>query len=136
MINIKGISAIMTAARFDFQTRDGITNYSVEQNDSFIIKKIKESSVELEVCRELKLKEIDLIMAQVIFMVNIDCEDCETENSIEEEIRRGIPVLSNVFSRISLMISEATSNSQFGPIVTMPTYDNKKVSIKNENVKA
>ena len=41
MMNIKGISAVMTAARFDFQTRDGITSYSVEQNDSFVIKSIK-----------------------------------------------------------------------------------------------
>ena len=119
----------MTTARFDFLIPDAAEGFAVEQKDKIIIKEVIEPSAKLEISRKLVLREMKHTMAEVAFEFNLDTEKGECVETLQERIRTGIPALSNAFSRLSLVISEATNFSIFGPIITMPTYDREKVEV-------
>ncbi len=127
--NFTNINATLINAQFDFNISKKVNQVSVEQTDEIVINEIREHYFELVIVRRLSLSKIDQTLAEAVFNVRINTEKMETVNSITEKIKAGMPILGNVFSRISLVISQITSQSLYGPIVTVPACD-KNVSVR------
>ena len=127
--NFTGMNANLIKAQFNFNVVKKANQISVDQTDEIIIGKIYEHYFELSVTRRLSLSQTGQILVQATFNVRIDTENTENVDSITEKIRGDLPMLVNVFSRISLVISQMTSHSQYGPLITVPAYDKNKISI-------
>ena len=128
--NFTGMNATLINAQFNFNVTKKINQISVDQVDEIVIGKIQEHNFGLIITRRLSISQIDQVLAEATFNVRIDIESTETTSSITDKIKDGMPILGNVFSRISLVISQITSQSPYGPIITVPVYDKNKVVIR------
>lgn len=128
--NFTGMNATLISAQFNFNVTKKISQISVDQADEIVIGKIQEHHFGLIITRRLSLSQVDQVLAEATFDVRINTENTETASSITDKVKDGMPILGNVFSRISLVISQITSQSPYGPIITVPAYDKNKVAIR------
>lgn len=127
--NFTSMNAVLINAQFNFNIAKKVNQVTVDQTDEIVIDKIGEHHFELLVTRRLSLLQVDQTLAEATFHVRVNTENSETVSSITDRINLGLPLLGNVFSRISLVISEITSQSPYGPLITAPACD-KNVTIK------
>ena len=89
--------------------------------------------IDMDITRNLMLTEGKQVMTSVTFEVILETESKITTDELKTAIRNELSILNDVFSRISLAISQTTNLSPFGPIVTMPAYEKEKVIINVAN---
>lgn len=128
--NFTSINATLVNAKFNFNVAKKINQISVDQLDEIVIGKVYEHHFELTITRRLNLLPMDQVLAEATFNVRINTENTETVNSITDKVKVGMPMLGNVFSRVSLVISQITSQGPYGPIITVPAYDSNKIAIR------
>ena len=128
MKNVVAINSYLVKAEFSFAVSNKVP-ISIEIGDVIEIKDIQEKKVILSVSRTIKINDSNINLAIVEFEVQIDTIVQETLETVETKLNNGTPIYGNVFSRISLNISENTAFSHFGPIVTMPIFYQKNGTI-------
>ena len=128
--NFTGMNSTLINAQFDFNVAKKINQISVDQTDEIVIGKIYEHHFGLIITRRLSVSQIGQVLAEATFNVRINTENTETISGITDKIKNGMPMLGNVFSKISLVISQITSQSPYGPIITVPAYDKDKTTIR------
>ncbi|MBP5435206.1 hypothetical protein J6Z39_05245 [bacterium] len=128
MNNVVAINSYLVKAEFGFAVSNKVP-ISIEIGDIIEIKDVQEKKVVLSVCRTIKTNDLNVNLAIVEFEVQIDTIAQETFETVETKLKNGTPIYGNVFSRISLNISENTAFSRFGPIVTMPIFYQKNGTI-------
>ena len=128
--NFTSMNATLINAQFNFNVAKKTSQISIDQIDEIVIRKIQEHHFGLVITRRLSISQIDQVLAEAVFNVRIDTDNTETVSSITQKIKDGMPILGNVFSRISLVISQITSQSPYGPVITVPSYDKNKVILR------
>ncbi len=128
--NFTDINAVLVNANFNFNIAKKTSQLTVNQADEITISKVCDHHFELIITRRLTLLPAEQTLAEASFNVRINTESAETESSITEKIKGGLSALGTVFSRISLVISQITSQGPYGPIITAPLYDKNKVIIR------
>ena len=131
-MNIKSTNLLLTKVDcyFNFITQKSPLAINVE--DRIIVDEINEKKVIMSVSRKLFSSDNNKILVDVKFSVYLDLTAKVDFNELKKAIYEGMPLLSNVFSRISVVISAITNYSLLGPVVTVPNYDNNKVIVESK----
>ena len=80
--------------------------------------------------RNLSFKPLVKTYVKVYYELTIETASEINKDVFFADIRKGIPLLANVFSHTSLVISQLTNASVFGPVITPPGYDNQKIELE------
>ena len=111
--------------------------YNIKSDDKIIIqdtisfKSIIDNIIIAYVLRYISCSDAEKSLVNVTYEIKLKSEDGDLD-SVAEDIKSGINIFSNVFSRISLTISELTNASLLGAVITPPMYDKNTINIVND----
>lgn len=111
--------------------------YNIKSDDKIIIqdtisfKSIIDNIIIAYVSRYISCSDAEKSLVNVTYEIKLKSEDGDLD-SVAEDIKSGINIFSNVFSRISLTISELTNASLLGAVITPPMYDKNTINIVND----
>ncbi len=98
--------------------------------DKINIKIINETHAKIIAERSLKFGEETDSYISAEFALNIESDESISEETIRQEIRKGMADISLTFAKASLVISQLSSESFYGPLVTPPNYDYANIAIE------
>ncbi len=108
----------------------GNVHYNVSLEDSIEITEIFEKEIVMKITRNLKFNPCDEMELSVTYIATMQTKYNVTKEEFEADIKQGMPILNNVFSRIALTIGELTNQTILGPILTIPAYNMKEILVK------
>ena len=108
----------------------GNMHYNVSIEDTIEVVDIFEKEIALKVIRKLNFNPSDEMELEVTFMASIQTKYDVKKDEFEADVKAGLPILNNVFSRIALTIGNMTSQSILGPMLTIPAYNMKEIIVK------
>ncbi len=129
MNNYKLSGLTLKKVHYNFAKPDR-NEISVSVQDSINILEIRENETILDVSRVLSLGPKTDTFVKVGFEVVIECDNPIEKQNIIDALKSKSISLVMVFSKASLLISQTTSMSPFGVIVTPPSYDPKVTEIQ------
>ena len=113
---------------------EGNVHYNVTLEDIVEVVEIVEKEIVMKITRNLKfVPGADMHLA-VTYIATLQTKYNVTKDEFESDIKQGMPILNNVFSRIALVIGELTNQTILGPILTIPAYNMKEIVLKNKKV--
>lgn len=101
----------------------------LEINDSISVEKIKKETANLIVSRTINFTPLVNAYVKVAYSVNLVSDGEIDKEQLKNDLKEEIMILSNVYSRISLLISQITNEGMFGAVITPPMYEGKQVEI-------
>lgn len=108
----------------------GNVHYNVTLEDIIEVKEIVEKEIVMKITRNLKFNPSEEMELSVTYIATIQTKYNVTHEEFENDIKQGMPILNNVFSRIALTIGELTNQTILGPILTIPAYNMKEIIVK------
>lgn len=102
----------------------------ISVEDKIVIKKITDDRIDLEVGRTVKFDPLQDCGFTATFFTQIMTEKPIAKAQFVADIKKGLPIMSSVFSQISLAIAQLSSMTIFGAIVTPPVYYGDKIQIE------
>ena len=108
----------------------GNVHYNVTLEDVVEIKEIVDKEIVLVITRNLNFNPSEEMALSVSYIATMQTKYSVTKAEFEEDIKQGMPILNNVFSRIALTIGELTNQTILGPILTIPAYNMKEIIVK------
>ena len=132
-MEINSISFVLSEANCCFNLDTKEAQLTINLEDRVVVNEINDNKITMSVSRKLFSSNIKKLLVTVEFVVNLDLSSDISYDELKERIRSGMPLLSNVFSRISAVISGITNYSLLGPVVTIPNYDKNKIIIECNN---
>ena len=130
-MNIKNIYFLLNKANYHYNPDPNNRRVTLNIEDKVSIDEISDKKIMMIVSRKLFSSNTENLLVEVEFCVNFETTSSFSVQELEDSIHMGTPLLSNVFSRISVVISSMTNYSIWGPIVTKPDYDKDKIIIEN-----
>ena len=127
--NYSVITSNIIMAQFDFSYPKENSSFDITIHDKISINEVSEKAIEFSVCRYISYDETEIKMVNVVFSAVVNNEKKESVESIVKKIREGQIIFDSVYAKISTAIADITSSSVFGPLVTIPMCDRKKVEI-------
>lgn len=131
-MNIKNINFLLNKANCYFNLDVIKNDLTINIEDKVVINDINEKKIEMTVSRKLFSSDIEKILVEVEFKVSLELSTKINIDELKKDINLGLPLLSSVFSRISVVISGITNYSILGPVVTIPDYDKSKIIIEEK----
>lgn len=128
--NYKAIRANLSKVRFDYNEVILVekTNLSVNSFDKIFIEEIRDNEIVLRISRQL---EVLSTIIETECIVNVATDKLITKDEFCKDVRDGgIQLLNVAFSKISLTISNVTSHSAIGALITPPIYNFKQIEIE------
>ena len=123
MNNYDNIKATLIGCEYRFDKEKTKSNdIKLSYQDRIIISSIRDDKIDFVAERKLRLNGNEDSFIIVKFETSIIIEKPISKEQFGEDIRKGLPLLGGVYSKISLMISEISSMSPFGAIITPPLY--------------
>lgn len=101
----------------------------LEINDSISVEKIKKETANLIVSRTINFTPLVNAYVKVAYSVNLVSDGEIDKEQLKNDLKEEIMILSNVYSRISLLISQITNEGMFGAVITPPMYEGKQVEL-------
>ena len=108
----------------------GNVHYNVTINDFVEIVEIIEKEIVMKISRNLNFNPSEDMTLNVTYIATLQTKYNITREEFENDLKQGMPILNNVFSRIALTIGDITSQSILGPILTIPGYNIKEIIVK------
>ena len=109
---------------------EGSQSININMVDNISNINVRENAIELIVERRFEfLPKTTQIVTRIKTVL-------ETQSPISkaqfiEDLRAGLPILNSTFAKASLAISNISSLSVFGPIVSIPAYNTKQIVIND-----
>ena len=108
----------------------GNVHYNVTINDFVEIVEIIDKEIVMKISRNLNFNPSEDMTLNVTYIATLQTKYNITREEFENDLKQGMPILNNVFSRIALTIGDITSQSILGPILTIPGYNIKEIIVK------
>ena len=124
------MKSMLMAVDYHFEHDNGERDITLETYESIEINSISESNIMLTVARKLVFTGLSNTYLQVVYDVNITLAEKITKSKFEKDVRKGLPILGDIFSDISLIVAQVTDKSPFGAIISPPMYDVDDIEIK------
>lgn len=124
------IKSDLYKCEFNYEKEENVNSVEIAFDDKLILNKIEENKIRAKLQRNLSFKPLVQTCVKVYYELTIETASEINKDTFFADIRKGIPLLANVFSRISLVISQLTNASVFGPVITPPGYDNQKIELE------
>ena len=123
------VNVVLMNATYNFEKVDGELQISLNTTDTISIEKVLEKSFIVYVSRRLWFEPMSNTYVQVAYEVQISTNEKESVAGITKAIKEGNSAFGAIFTKASLLISQITNESAFGPIITVPMYNPKTVEI-------
>ena len=123
------VNVVLMNATYNFEKVDGELQISLNTTDTISIEKVLEKSFIVYVSRKLWFEPMSNTYVQVTYEVQIATNEKESVAGITKAIKEGNSAFGAIFTKASLLISQITNESAFGPIITVPMYNPKTVEI-------
>ena len=123
------VNVVLMNATYNFEKVDGELQISLNTTDTISIEKVLEKSFIVYVSRRLWFEPMSNTYVQVAYEVQIATNEKESVAGITTAIKEGNSAFGAIFTKASLLISQITNESAFGPIITVPMYNPKTVEI-------
>lgn len=127
MSNYKNIRSTLVDSAFHYEESTTEAPIKMNFSDKIIVKNISDDKITFEAERQVNFTPLKESFFKATFLASIMLDEPITKEQFLADVKKGLPMLSNVFSRISLVISELSNPSPFGPIITPPIYDAKGI---------
>ena len=124
------IKSDLYKCEFNYEKEENVNSVEIAFDDKLILNKIEENKIRAKLQRNLSFKPLVQTYVKVYYELTIETASEINKDTFFADIRKGIPLLANVFSRTSLVISQLTNASVFGPVITPPGYDNQKIELE------
>lgn len=108
----------------------GNVHYNVSVEDVVEVVEIVEKEIVMKITRNLNFNPSEDMLLNVTYIATLQTKYNITREEFEADLKQGLPILNNVFSRIALTIGDITSQSILGPILTIPGYNMKEIIVK------
>ena len=108
----------------------GNVHYNVSVADVVEVVEIVEKEIVMKITRNLNFNPSEDMLLNVTYIATLQTKYNITREEFETDLKQGLGILNNVFSRIALTIGELTSQSILGPILTIPGYNMKEIIVK------
>lgn len=126
-----GVKTHVKNIEYNFQEPQKDGYIELEIKDEIEINEMTDEYIKTSAIRKLIFKNIENTFLNVTFDMNIKISKPITKDCFIEKIKNGKGIISaNVYSKISLLISNITNMCPLGTIITPPTYDAKEIIIK------
>ena len=127
----KGIKTSLSNIDFAFIEPRKEETINVKISDKISIIEIKDDSIDFYASRKLDFENLNNSHLEVKFKTTILLNDTINKNEFEDILKSNNNNLLSgmVFSKISLIISNLSSQSTLGIIVTPPFYNTKELQI-------
>lgn len=109
---------------------EGNVHYNVSIEDAIEVVQIFEKEIVMKITRNLNFNPGEDMKLSVTHIATLQTKYNLTREEFETDIKQGMPILNNVFSRIALTIGNLTNQSILGPILTIPAYNMKEIIVK------
>lgn len=106
-----------------------VKSVKLEIKDSLSIDKIKKEKINLIVKREIKFSPLTNAYVNIAYSVVLETNEEIEKAQLIKDLKEGIMILGNVYSRISLITAQITNESMFGAVITPPMYDGTQIEI-------
>ena len=126
----KNMKSMLMAVDYHFEHDNSERDITLETYESIEINSISDSNIMLRVARKLVFTGLSNTYLQVVYDVNISLAEKITKSKFEKDVRKGLPILGDVFSDISLIVAQVTDKSPFGAIISPPMYGVDDIEIK------
>ena len=103
---------------------------NVEVRDNINIIEIKDDLVVFLTKREIICDNLVDTYIKVAFETNLKYENTITKEQFINDVKKGLNILSETYSKISLMIAQMSELSPLGCLVTPPMYQNNKIVVE------
>ena len=123
------LNVVLTNATYNFEKVEGELQISLNTIDTIRIEKILEKSFVILVSRKLCFEPMSNTYIHVTYEGQIGTNEKESVAGITQAIKEGNSAFGAIFTKASLLISQITNESAFGPIITVPMYNPKTVEI-------
>lgn len=127
-IKYKNIKTKLMKVNYDFNLIENEKLLDVKLDDKIKINVIENNLIDFNTIRELQINKKSLLSVE--FNCKIQTNEAVTKDNFEVDIKNGLDLLSEVFSYISLIISNITCLSPFDAFVTPPIYNKKEITIE------
>ena len=107
----------------------GNVHYNVSIEDTIEVVDIFEKEIALKITRRLNFNPSDEMELEVTFMASMQTKYDVKKEEFEADVKAGMPILNNVFSRIALTIGNMTSQTILGPMLTIPAYNMTEIIV-------
>ena len=124
------MKSMLMAVDYHFEHDNSERDITLETYESIEINSISDSNIMLRVARKLVFTGLSNTYLQVVYDVNISLAEKITKSKFEKDVRKGLPILGDVFSDISLIVAQVTDKSPFGAIISPPMYGVDDIEIK------
>ena len=128
--NYKSMNGFLVKLDYNFEELKNLTTISIETKDIIRLNEVSDKSINFSVKRNMVFTPFTNTYIKVEFNVTTDLTSPINKETFFEDIKTGLPQLTSIFSKISLVISELTNMSPFGALITSPMYNNKEVLLE------
>ncbi len=126
----KNMKSMLMVVDYHFEHDNSDKDITLETHEAIEINSISDSNIMLTVERKLVFTGLSNTYLKVVYDVNISLVEKITKSKFEKDIRKGLPILGDVFSDISLIVAQITDKSPFGAIISPPMYDEDDIEIR------
>ncbi len=123
------LKCTLKSCQYNLELIEGTKTIEIDLRDTIEILTISENEIKLLIKREMLCGQQSSIFLTTTFDVVLTISNSVTKEEFIKNITDGLPILSNAFSRISLLISQITQLSPLGIIISPPSYDAKNLNI-------
>ena len=128
--NYKSMNGFLVKLDYNFEELKNLTTINIETKDIIRLNEVSDKSINFSVKRNMVFTPFTNTYIKVEFNVTTDLTSPINKETFFEDIKTGLPQLTSIFSKISLVISELTNMSPFGALITSPMYNNKEVLLE------
>lgn len=107
----------------------GNVHYNVNIHDNINVIEVIDKEIALKITRSLLFNPGEEMLLNVTYIATMQTKYNITKEEFEEDIKSGLPILNNVFSRIALTIAELSNQTILGPILTIPAYNKTEINV-------
>ena len=132
MNKYQDIKFTLIESKYEHKNYSAIIDAPIEifLEDKIVIKKITDDEIGLEVGRTVKFSPFKDSYFTAVFLTQIITEKPVAKEQFIADIKKGLPMMSSVFSQISLTLAQLSNMTIFGTIVTPPVYYGDKINIE------
>lgn len=130
MNHYKIVRLVLKNIEYHFSKPDASEIFVSIQDDIEILE-INENEAKLNVERKLSFDTQKNSFINVNYEIAVECDEPIVKKNLQDEINSNHTLnLTVVYSKISLLISQITSMSPFGVIVTPPKFNPQNINVR------
>ena len=101
----KNVKLMLADVRYHFEHENAETDITLNTSESIVINSVSDDNINFTAERKLIFTGLQETYLSVVYNVNLPLNKKISKSQFTKDIKKGLPVLSDIFIEISLMIA-------------------------------